>query len=96
MSLRGFAAGSLALIALETLVQDGASSRVGGLLGKSAELVQHVLSPTVPGLHWYASSTGPDAANTTGQNSGSSSAVTAAYAPTNPTVAQFQPRVQST
>lgn len=54
MSLRGFAAGSLALVVLEVAVQKGSSKKASGLVTKSGELFAHVLSPTVPGLRWYA------------------------------------------
>lgn len=89
MSVRGFAAGSLALIALETLVQQGASDKAGGLLTKSSELLEHVLSATTPGLHWYAgrgvTTTAPPGLATPN----TPTAVAVSTGPTNPTIDQF-------
>lgn len=94
MSARGFLTGSLALIVLETLVQKGASDKAGGLIAKTAEVVHHILSPSTPGLHWYAgggaaaAGVGGQAPTTLGKPS-SSGAVVVKAGPQNPTVDRF-------
>jgi hypothetical protein len=45
---RGIAAGALALIALQTLVRDGASGRVAGLAGYPARAAKKFLDPNEP------------------------------------------------
>lgn len=48
--LRGVLTGALALVALHTLVQPGASGRVAGLFGVPAQLARRWLDPTVPAI----------------------------------------------
>lgn len=48
---RGVAAGSLALVTLELLVQPSASGRVAGLFGLPGKWAQKFLDPTVPTFH---------------------------------------------
>jgi hypothetical protein len=48
--LRGILAGALALIGLQVLVQEGASSRVSGLFGVPAAIAQRFLNPYIPAI----------------------------------------------
>lgn len=49
-ALRGIAAGSLALIALETVLDGKAPQRVSGLWGLLDTVAQRVLDPSVPAI----------------------------------------------
>lgn len=82
---RGVAAGALALVALETLVQPDAAGRISGLFALPGSWAQKFLDPSVPAFHTSnkASSATPSSStggatinqipNTTGGGSGSSS-----------------------
>lgn len=51
-TLRGFAAGSLALIALEVLSRR--ADQFGGFLAFTATLARHAISPDVPAIPWLS------------------------------------------
>jgi len=53
---RGVAAGSLALVTLELLVQDSSSKRLGPLFALPGTWAQKFLDPTVPAFHVAGSS----------------------------------------
>lgn len=55
---RGMATGALSLVALELLVQPGASGRVSGLFGLPASWAAKFLDPTVPTFHTSGSGSG--------------------------------------
>lgn len=48
--VRGVLTGALGLVALQTLVQPGASGRVAGLFGVPARVARRFLDPTIPAI----------------------------------------------
>lgn len=60
--MRGFLAGALVLIVVETLGRRGASGRAAGLLQGAAGVVEHVVSPKVAGLRNFAAATSSSSA----------------------------------
>ena len=73
---RGVAAGALALVALETLVQPEAAGKVGGLFALPGKWASNFLDPSIPTFHvgakTKAATTSPSS-STGGSSSGSSS-----------------------
>lgn len=55
-SVRGFAAGALGLVVLQTLVQDKAAGQVAGLWGVLSNIVTRVMDPNVAAIPDHSSS----------------------------------------
>src|SRR5206468_1744130 len=65
-AVRGFAAGALGLIALQTLTSDQYAGKAAGLIGTITGLVARALDPDVPAIPDHSAATPADAAANAG------------------------------
>lgn len=86
-SLRGFAAGSLALIALEVLGRR--ADQFGGFLTFTSTLLEHAVSPDVPAIPWLSKT--PPSGGSVSSASGPAGAAVAPVAATAPGTAVVSP-----